>query len=170
MVFKLFISLIMSNITVQTIAYTQDAMDYSIPIEIEGSLKEASQVLFDADHYPIWTSILELSGNNDFELAKKFKVKFKDTNGKTRSFKAKLIRKGEHSFVAQQKILFGWFLKATHHFVLDETESNTIQFTQHFEIGGLIGNLLRKQIIESLIVFEQLNQDFKNHIEKNYKQ
>lgn len=154
----------MTSIAIHT--HAQDTMDYSIPIEIKGSLEEASKILFDTEHYPIWTSILELSGNENFELGKKFKVRFEDTTGKTRTFKAKLIQKEKHSFVAQQNVLFGWILKATHHFVLEGIDEETIKFTQHFELGGLIGNLLRKQIIESLVVFEELNNDFKNYIEK----
>ncbi|MEN0046450.1 MAG: hypothetical protein AAF806_05230 [Bacteroidota bacterium] len=145
----------------------QDRMDYTIPIEVEGSLKKVSRVLFDTKSYPNWNSVFELNENEDFKIGKKFRVKFKDSDGKTRAFNAKLIRKTEHSFVAQQKVFFGWILKATHHFVLKEIDSESVQFTQHFELGGLLGHLMRKKIIESLVVFEQVNEELKNHIEKN---
>ncbi|MEL6719981.1 MAG: hypothetical protein AAFP82_14810, partial [Bacteroidota bacterium] len=140
---------------------------YSISIEIKGSLEEGREVLFDIDQYASWNSVLRLSENRDFVIGRKFKVNFEDSTGRRQAFKAKLIQKEEYAFIAQQNILFGWLLKATHHFILEEIDSETIQFTQHFEFDGLLGKLMRKQIIKSLSVFIEMNRDFKNHIENN---
>jgi len=157
--------ILMATLTNSTSIHAQDTMDYSLPIEIKASLEEASKVLFDFKHYPAWNSILAISGNENLEIGKKFKVRFKDSKGKIHAFKAELIHKGESSFVAQQNILFGWILKATHHFVLEDIDPENIKFTQHFELSGWLGRLMRKQILESLIVFEQMNEDFKNYIQ-----
>ncbi len=140
-------------------------LQFTVPIDIKANKERVWAAITDFNTYAQWNSILSLSGNNNLEIGKKFHVVIHE-GSKDSKFDATLLSKKEgYSFSAEQKILSKWFFAATHHFIIESTGKNT-RFIQHWELSGFISRLFKKQIFRQLALFNQMNLELKNLLEK----
>lgn len=140
--------------------------EYTISIDLSQPGEKVWNVLTDFNRYHEWNSVLSMSNNDRIEIGKEFNVIIFNRAGKDSKFKATTIAKEiNKSFSAQQKILGKWFFTATHHFIIDETNSQ-VRFVQKWELTGIISRLFKKQIFKQLAEFKRMNEELKIQLEK----
>lgn len=141
-------------------------IEYTISINLSQTGKKVWDVLTDFNRYHEWNSVLTMSNNDRIEIGKEFDVTIHIKNGKDSKFKAITIAKEVNkSFTAQQKILGKWFFTATHHFIIEETNSQ-VSFVQKWELSGVISRLFKKQIFKQLAEFKRMNEELKIYLKK----
>lgn len=140
--------------------------EYTISIDLSQSSKKVWEVLTDFNKYNEWNTVLSMANNDQIEIGKEFNVTIYNKKGKDSKFKATALAKEVNkSFSAQQKILGKWFFTATHHFIIEETDSK-VRFVQKWELVGIISKLFKKQIFKQLAEFKRMNDELKIHLNK----
>ncbi|MEM9830111.1 MAG: SRPBCC domain-containing protein [Bacteroidota bacterium] len=143
--------------------------DFPISINLPYSSENVWHEITDFPSYPTWNSVLSMADNDQLEVGKKFRVQINTKDGKSSTFRAIVLEKKEQQyFSAQQKILGKWFFTATHYFIVEEAEDNSTQFTQKWELTGILSRLFRRTIFKQLEEFRQMNTDLKNHMDAKY--
>ena len=162
---RTFLLLIMSFISITLNAQTMK--DYRIEIEINASKESVWKTITDFENYEKWNSVLVMNNNNSLILGNKFHVTIIQPNGTQSEFKATAISKKDfQSFSGAQTIIGKWFFQATHHFVIQERDKENITFIQKWELKGIIASMFRKQIFKELEVFNKMNSELKELVEK----
>ncbi len=138
---------------------------YEISVTIDQAKENVWKVITDFNSYEQWNSILSMAENDELVIGEKFAVTIHD-HGKDARFKAiTLTRIENESFSAQQKIIGKWFFSATHFFILNEKDGQT-QFTQKWKFTGLLSRLFKKPIFKQLELFNTMNDELKQFMEK----
>ncbi len=141
--------------------------EYIIQIDLEHSNNAVWREITDFKSYPSWNSMLSMEANDQLLIGEKFQVSIIKENGKISKFKARTLSvTPNQSFEARQTILEKWMFSATHHFIVEDIDNNRCTFIQKWELSGILSKLLRKQIFAQLELFNQMNEDLKNHLEK----
>jgi hypothetical protein len=141
--------------------------EYKIEIDINASKEAVWNVITDFEGYSKWNSVLAMNNNDSLIIGNKFDVTITQPNEKKSNFKASAISKKKHqSFSATQKIIGKWLFQATHHFIIKEIDNENITFIQKWELKGIISSMLRKQIFKELEVFNKMNKELKELVEK----
>lgn len=140
--------------------------EYIISIDLSQPREKVWEVLTDFNKYKNWNTVLYMSHNDQIEIGKEFNVTIYNKNGKDSKFKATTLSKeANKSFSAQQKILGKWFFTATHHFIVEEINSQ-VRLVQKWELTGIISKLFKKQIFKKLAEFKQMNEELKIYLNK----
>jgi len=154
------------NVTLCLNATAQKMKDYTIQIGINAPKEIVWKAITDFEAFPEWNSVLAMENNDSLVIGNEFNVTITQPNDKKSGFKATALSKEKfRSFSARQKILGKWFFQATHHFIIEETDQQTVTFTQKWELTGLISSLFRKQIFKELEVFKTMNTELKVLVE-----
>lgn len=152
--------ILLVNITAQKMTV------YKIETNINATKKAVWKAITDFENYPNWNSVLEMRNNNSLVIGNEFDVTITRPDKKQSTFKATALTKEKFkSFSARQKILGKWFFQATHHFIIKETDQETITFIQKWELSGILSSLFRKQILKELEVFKVMNGELKKLVE-----
>lgn len=155
------------NCTILLNVNAQKMKEYKIEIDIKASKETVWNVLTDFGSYINWNSVLIMNNNDSLILGNKFDVTIIQPNDKRSNFKATAIsKKNFQSFSATQKIIGKWFFQATHYFVIKEIDKEHITFIQKWELKGIIASIFRKQIFKELEVFNTMNNELKELVEK----
>ena len=145
----------------------QSMKEYKIEIKINASKEKVWNAITDFKNYPKWNSVLEMKNNDSLLLGNMFQVTINQPNGKQSKFKAKAISKQKlQSFSATQKIVGKWFFSATHYFIITEIDKEHTTFTQKWKFNGILAPMFRKQIFKELVVFNVMNKELKELLEK----
>jgi len=140
---------------------------YEIAVQIKAPKEKVWNVLTDFEQYPQWNSVLTLKNNPNLIPGQKFDVAITQPNNKKSQFKAILLHKEKFdSFTARQIILGSWFFEATHFFILNKTDDNTLEFVQKWELKGIISTLMSKLVLKELEVFKKMNEELKAYVEQ----
>jgi len=162
---RTFLLLTMSFISITLNAQTMK--DYKIEIEINASKEIVWKALTDFENYPNWNSVLVMKNNDSLILGDKFHVTTIQSHCKQSKFKATATSKENfQSFSGTQTIIGKWFFQATHHFIIKERDKENITFIQKWELKGIIASMFRKQIFKELEVFNKMNSELKELVEK----
>lgn len=141
--------------------------EYKIAIDINASKETVWNAITDFENYPKWNSVLVMMNNDDLILGNKFDVTINKPNNKHSNFKAVAVDKENFSsFSATQKIVGKWLFEATHHFIIREVNKQNITFIQKWELKGIIASIFRKQIFKELELFNKMNNELKELVEK----
>ncbi len=143
--------------------------EFIISVDLSHPRNHVWHEITDFPSYPSWNKVLRMADNDQLEVGKKFQVQIKTKDGKSSRFKAVMLeKKDQQYFVARQKILGRWFFTATHYFIVEEIESNSIKFIQKWELTGLVSLLFKRMIFRQLEEFNQMNTDLKSHMDTKY--
>lgn len=154
-------------ITLSINVKSQKMKNYCIDVKINASKERVWKVITDFDNYAKWNSVLEMKNNDSLILGNKFQVTMTQPNGKQSKFKAKVVSyKKLKSFAATQKIVGKWFFSATHHFIIKEIDEEHTTFIQKWELKGIVSSMFRKQIYNELTIFNTMNNELKEFVEK----
>ncbi len=141
--------------------------EYKIEIDINASKKTVWKVITDFENYPKWNSVLAVENNGSLKLGNKFHVIITKPMGKKSKFYATVIGKKEfQSFSVTHAIIGKWFFKATHYFIIKEIDKENITFIQKWGLKGIITSMFCKQIFKELEVFNKMNVELKEFVEK----
>ncbi|MFK8036769.1 MAG: SRPBCC domain-containing protein [Crocinitomicaceae bacterium] len=163
---KIILTLLFNSILLLNVN-AQKMKEYKIEIDINASKETVWKALTGFENYPKWNSVLTMNNNDSLILGNKFDVTITQPNDKHSNFKATAIsKKNFQSFSATQEIIGKHFFQATHYFIIREIDKEHITFIQKWELKGIIASILRKQIFEELEVFNTMNNELKQLVEK----
>lgn len=141
-------------------------LEYRLSIEVESSPERAIDTLKHINTYHEWTDLLKLSGQEPLLVGAEIQVKISQRQKEER-FTAQVVLVEPFRFAARQLILAPWFFQAIHFFEITPKDPDRVIFTQRWELRGLLSKIFKRKIFETLSGFEQMNVDFKNHLESH---
>lgn len=152
-------------ITFFTPLKAQKMKDYTIEIKLNTNTDTVWKTITNFEKFPSWNSVLSMKENESMKVGEKFRVTIHKPNGKSSSFKAKLLKVDKpNSFSARQIMLGKWFFSATHYFIIEKIDENHVLFKQHWKLTGIIAAIFKKQIHKELALFKVMNEELKKEV------
>lgn len=138
-------------------------LEYCLAIHIDTSPDHAIRMIKKINSYHQWTELLEVSGDEPLMVGSDIDVTIR--HPKKESFTAQVVLVEDLRFAARQIMIAPWLLQAVHFFEIHPKSDKSVTFVQRWELRGIISKLFKNKIFNTLSAFQQMNEDFKNHLE-----